>query len=607
MSGFLRTKFGLSVILAVCCPLLLVAFSKQDDKAAVDLDTYKACMAASVLDVSDLQDFFLEQRDEYLAVIPPDPDFILRQYGYPSLLPFTPKSFPPEFVENLSAVYENSVPVYPITILEDPSTRETVFLNADGKEIYALRAVPGYNPYAYVEGRYPNLFSGYYAWETSDYLKRLYDPARIQIQVTLISAYDVEAYLYAQSKISEAAAELAAFSEEGGGGIMLLFSEEWTNHLWLSINGPPQNVWTGMEVIVHLPDGFTNGIEVYYVDIPTNQLFLGVASAWALGWTNNQTAGTNQVAWTDFGATNTDLRYYVAGNADIQSDADGLSDARERYIYHSNPNLIDSDGDGFVDSWDGLFSTNSYTNGVDADADGYVDGEQDHGTQAGLADTDGDGLVDSADGHVGTNDYPAGVDIDGGGFVDGEMDYGTSPTNYDTDADGLVDALDGRVSTATYPAGADADADNFVDGEMDFGTSPTNSDSDADGMPDGWEVRHGLNPLFDDSTNNPDGDGLTNLEEYQAGTDPNLTDSDGDGVADDLDANPASYTDSEPDGLPDDWEVFWFGNLDQIGTDNPDGDGLSNAEEFAQGTDPTTPDQIDTNNTTGLTVFLPLQ
>lgn len=45
-------------------------------------------------------------------------------------------------------------------------------------------------------------------------------------------------------------------------------------------------------------------------------------------------------------------------------------------------------------------------------------------------------------------------------------------------------------------------------------------DSDYDGMPDKWENQHGLNPTLDDSTQDADADGFTNLEEYKAGTSP---------------------------------------------------------------------------------------
>jgi len=39
-------------------------------------------------------------------------------------------------------------------------------------------------------------------------------------------------------------------------------------------------------------------------------------------------------------------------------------------------------------------------------------------------------------------------------------------------------------------------------------------------MPDGWEYRYMLDPFFDDSGEDPDEDGATNLAEYFAGTAP---------------------------------------------------------------------------------------
>jgi pectate lyase len=47
------------------------------------------------------------------------------------------------------------------------------------------------------------------------------------------------------------------------------------------------------------------------------------------------------------------------------------------------------------------------------------------------------------------------------------------------------------------------------------GTPP--QDSDHDGMPDSWEASRGLNPNADDSAQDRDGDGYTNIEEYLNG------------------------------------------------------------------------------------------
>ncbi|MFL5262414.1 MAG: PKD domain-containing protein [Anaeromyxobacteraceae bacterium] len=58
-------------------------------------------------------------------------------------------------------------------------------------------------------------------------------------------------------------------------------------------------------------------------------------------------------------------------------------------------------------------------------------------------------------------------------------------------------------------------------------------DADCDGMPDAWEIAHRLNPFFaGDALLDPDGDGLTNLQEFLLGTDPRKADTDGDGWSD---------------------------------------------------------------------------
>ena len=99
-------------------------------------------------------------------------------------------------------------------------------------------------------------------------------------------------------------------------------------------------------------------------------------------------------------------------------------------------------------------------------------------------------------------------------------------------------------------------------------------DSDEDGLPDSWEKEHFGN-LDEQGTDDSDGDGYTNREEYDQASDP-------------TDINdPDPMVDSDYDSLPDAWEYENFGNLEQWGNDDFDGDGYDNFDELMLGSDPT--------------------
>ncbi len=73
-------------------------------------------------------------------------------------------------------------------------------------------------------------------------------------------------------------------------------------------------------------------------------------------------------------------------------------------------------------------------------------------------------------------------------------------------------------------------------------------DADFDGMDDDWETATFGN-LSRDGTDDTDGDGLTDLDEFRHGTNPQIADSDGDGINDGLEVangtdpnNPAAFT-----------------------------------------------------------------
>ncbi|MGC6507710.1 MAG: hypothetical protein ACON4U_04795 [Myxococcota bacterium] len=154
-------------------------------------------------------------------------------------------------------------------------------------------------------------------------------------------------------------------------------------------------------------------------------------------------------------------------NAD--SDGDGLSDGEEANL-GSDPTNSDSDGDGLSDSEEANSGTDP--NNSDSDGDEISDTDElSNGTDPTNADTDGDGLSDSDEESQGTD--PLNADSDGDGVNDGdELSNGTDPTNADSDGDGLSDG--DEESLGTDPTNTDSDGDAISDGdEVANGTDPT--------------------------------------------------------------------------------------------------------------------------------------
>lgn len=156
----------------------------------------------------------------------------------------------------------------------------------------------------------------------------------------------------------------------------------------------------------------------------------------------------------------------------------------------------DSDGDGMSNVDEYNYGTNPGS--ADTDNDKVTDAEEvSGGTDPLQADSDGDGLSDYAEQVNGTD--PHNADTDGDGYTDGEEagSQESDPTSalsipYDSDKDGYTDRYTGAKGGTI-----DSDGDGMTDVlEYENHTDPHNADTDDDGVNDGTEILvYGTNPL----------------------------------------------------------------------------------------------------------------
>ena len=305
-------------------------------------------------------------------------------------------------------------------------------------------------------------------------------------------------------------------------------------------------------------------------------------------------------------------------------DGDGVSDFDEACAEGTLVCDADSDDDGVCDGANSIPGTciaGPDSNPLDPSLCGDSDGDKCDDCTNGSVDTDNDGTDTDMDGSCNLGDD----DDDGDGICDEAVDIvgvcmaGPDPSPLDGNlcGDSDFDSCDDCSSGSFDPAndGADNDGDTLCDfGEELAGSDPGDKDTDDDGVLDGdeasWHLdtdRNGLANILDpDSDNDGIFDGteaglveadLSADTDVSAGnfvpdadpgttTNPLLEDTDGGGIHD-------GGEDSNHDGALDLGERDPNNPADDVGLDDSDDDGLLDAEELAQGTDPNDADSDD--------------
>lgn len=348
-------------------------------------------------------------------------------------------------------------------------------------------------------------------------------------------------------------------------------------------------------------DGWEDGPEVRYWNDPSNDPTL------------------DNTAWVALQSSPFDPDYT---NGDFETPKDGLSTVRDP----------DNDNDGTLDGAE-FYTWGTYPEFVDSDCTvgqacpspaevGNHTVAVKHPSKPGT----GDGINDTAE-IAAWNALGAGmwnIDYD----LDGIRDNLRDP---DSDGDGIKDGDEFRcvLPPCTNPSKADTDGDSLLDGnnlligsndprmqlflqyniahepasygqvlfygEKDAGTNALAWDTDNDKVPDGWEARYHLNALVPDGGLDQDGDGLSNLAEYQylcprtptcgipvwwSGTNPTKADTDADNLLDGDEINRGTKPlepDTDLDGLTDGDEVLVHGTNPK--EKDTDGDGLNDYQE----------------------------
>ena len=449
-----------------------------------------------------------------LIIAPPAANYIFYGGQRDVLRVFDPTGFPARIVSGLvPESYRDMAYVYRITICEDPYTRERVIYNANGLEIWRQAPPENYDPFSYLRATRPWALTQNTAKARE--LRGIYDPSRIRCEYLLLPIDSVPGYAMAR------AVELSdqmLLAEAAPSSMRMEMTSLYTpapDECAITSYSITNNI---VDMDLHLPDGRNIQVDVYGITNLTS-------FPWNLVLTTPMTSGTFHITFTnDIGNL-----FFRTGDATTDSDSDGISDTRELFLYGTNPNAIDSDNDGLTD-YEEIFTYHTDPNNKDTDGDGMSDWWEVHNGHNPLDPNDPpnvSGTIYYSGRQTGavwvvavtsSNSWSTNNAV----LIPGPGTYlipNLPGSNYYLKA--WMDSTGNNVTNATEAIGFFTNnpvcVTNQVKGKDIILTDP---DADGDSLPDWWEVTYFGSITAWNGSGDPDGDGYTNLEEFNAGTDP---------------------------------------------------------------------------------------
>ena len=347
-----RSAIGIAVafVIAALGYVALAAESTRTDPkpATVDAEQYATFMANEAYDLGDLAEGAEIQRRFFNRITPPGFSWV--QPMFPPVVPFDAANFDEKFLDELLGEDKNSVAIYPLSLMLDPKTRETLVYNAEGKLIASIPVDKNVR-----------------SWPEDA------DPARVTLQLDLLPAEDVEPFLYVESLLAETtvsatkskSAKIGGPSRRSMGGDTNAFGicnfQRLTNgNMRLTLTN-----WTGSAEIYAYTIWHTSSVVVATwtneesnvvtdtntVWTPVSPPFNGIESEWEC-LASNQTFSGGSAVWEDANiSSNARIRFYATVKQ-VDSDGDDLTDGAEIFLLRTDPGNEDSDGDGMPDGWE---------------------------------------------------------------------------------------------------------------------------------------------------------------------------------------------------------------------------------------------------------------